>query len=308
MKNGLRENDLMVSSTVLWGILLALLATFLFNISPILQKSGLNEIHEIAFENVHHSLKKMIANKKWTLGLILGLLGGIPYVIAVNLTGVTIVEPMINTGFILIAIMAVRYLKEKMHLWDYIAIFSLIIMPFFLALSNVSRPTHDMTLQKTQIALLTLTGGMMIGFFICIYFARFRPIIWTLALGLLISLCSIYLQATMSLIMFAGYSFTDDFSLIIKNLWVDPNLTLAFITGMIAFVLNFIMMYVYQVGLHRVPASKMIPISQTIDNFTTVSAGIWIFGQVIGNWVFYSIAFAVSVFGTLILGKYQIKK
>ena len=60
------------------GILLAMFAMCLFNLSPLLQKSALNDIPKLSFHTWWTSFKHLLTNRRWVLGFGVGCLGLIP--------------------------------------------------------------------------------------------------------------------------------------------------------------------------------------------------------------------------------------
>src|SRR4030043_2163364 len=99
----------------LGGIGLSLLATIFFNYSPLLMKTALNRMEEIKSGNLWKSIKTMLTNKRWFLGLLVNVAGGIFYIMALATPGgITIVQPLQNFGFIVLVIAAKRILGEEL--------------------------------------------------------------------------------------------------------------------------------------------------------------------------------------------------
>jgi drug/metabolite transporter (DMT)-like permease len=69
---------------------------------------------------------------------------------------------------------------------------------------------------------------------------------------------------------------------------------------------NCIATYVDMIGLQKIDASKFGPINQTINNMVAILGGIIVFGQIIGSIPFYIIGVIMAIFGSVILGRYQI--
>jgi uncharacterized membrane protein len=292
---------------VVAGIGLALLATILFSIAPILQKEALGKMHDLTTHGVRASVKAMFKNRKWVLGLILGLIGGFPYAMAVSLIGITVVEPLNNAGFIILVVAAVKYLHEKLRLIEKVAIILLVIMPICLGLADVSRPLADITRASVELLLVVVTLCLFAVICVLGVLAKRYPLLWIGVTSIFISLGSIYLQACMSFVAFAGYAFPVDIVPILANLFVDWRLAAGLACGLFSFGVSIIFTYTSQIALQKNPASKVGPLTQTIDNFFTVAVGILVLGQVVGNWAWYSIGFGLGIFGTIMLGKYEAK-
>jgi uncharacterized membrane protein len=289
------------------GIGLALLATTLFSISPILQKGALDQMQDLMTGGIRSSVKVMFRNRKWLAGFVLGLIGGFPYAMAVSMIGITVVEPLNNAGFIILVAAAVRYLHEKLRPIEIAAIILLMVMPVCLGLADVSQPRNDITMPSVQMVLLVVTIGLLAITGGLYFLARKHPMFWVGVTSIFISLGSIYLQACMSFIAFAGYAFPGEIGPILTDLFVDWRLSAGLACGLLSFGFSIIFTYTSQIALQKNPASKVGPLTQTIDNFFTVAVGILVLGQVIGNWTWYSIGFALGLFGTIMLGKYESK-
>ncbi|MBN2152724.1 MAG: hypothetical protein JW839_14830 [Candidatus Lokiarchaeota archaeon] len=287
------------------GIGLALLATTLFSISPILQKGALGGMKDLTEHGVRASIMAMFKDRKWVLGLVLGLVGGIPYAIAVSMIGITVVEPLNNAGFIILVAAAVRYLHERLRPIEIAAIILLMAMPVFLGMADVSRPRNDITQGSVQLVLVLVTGVLLAITGTLAFMARKHPIYWVGVTSILISLGSIYLQACMSFVAFAGYDFPAGLLVIVASLFTDWRLVAGLACGLLSFVFSVFFTYTSQIALQKNPASKVGPLTQTIDNFFTVAVGILVLGQAVGNWAWYSAGFGVGIFGTVMLGKYE---
>ncbi len=292
---------------VVGGIGLALLATTLFSIAPILQKDALGSMKDLTTHGVRASIKAMFKNRKWVIGLVLGIVGGFPYTMAVSLIGITVVEPLNNAGFIILVVAAVKYLHEKLRPIEKVAIILLMVMPLCLGLVDVSRPLADITQASVQMLLVVVTLCLLAAICTLGVLAKRYPILWVGVTSIFISIGSVYLQACMSFVAFAGYAFPADIVPIFANLFIDWRLVAGLVCGLLSFGISIVFTYTSQIALQKNPASKVGPLTQTIDNFFTVAVGILILGQVVGSWAWYSVGFGVGIFGTIMLGKYEAK-
>ena len=91
--------------TTILGIAIAMIATSCFNLGIILQKRGLRECREIKIEEGVRSIitvfKELCKNKPWFIGTALGLIGMIPYAIAMGMVGIVVVQPIMSVGLII---------------------------------------------------------------------------------------------------------------------------------------------------------------------------------------------------------------
>ena len=289
------------------GIALALLATSMFNSVPILQKQALDKMVDLNKDNFIKTMLTLVKDKKWTLGLIIGISGGIPFSIAVIWTGITVVQPLMSFGFIVLAIFSTKVLGEKLNLSAKISIGLMILMPTAIAFADVSMPRNDITQFDTQLNLYIFSVGVFILIVISWLIAYKKPIFWAGVMGLFFTIGAYFVQGTLSLIEFAGYDLINHLPLVFKNMFSDLFLRLALLYILIGTIFNIGGGAISQIGFQKVAASKFNPIQQTINNIASIVGGILIFGQNIGNWWFYSIGMIFAVIGTLILGSYQME-
>lgn len=278
----------MANLDLFFGIFLTLLASFLFNIAPILQKDAINSMEDISMKNVKRSIRSMFSNKKWLIGLLLTVPGVIFYLFAVDFVGIVVVEPLNNAGFLVLIIAAVHYLHEKLRWKDYLAIGFLILLPVFLAFSEVTTPQIEMSDTQTQwrIGLWTfILISISIGAGIL---GKKIPMMWTINTGVLITLSTIYTQ--IAVLYFENSQYLG-----------------ATVSYIIAIGFNIVFTYTYQIGLQKTTASSFAPITQTIDNFFTVALGVYIFGQQIGQIAYFILGFGLGLVGALLLSQYNSK-
>jgi len=296
----------MVTLEYIGGIGLVLIATTMFNLSPIVQKEALDKMSEVSVGKLGSSLKMMFTNKKWVIGMLLGVIGGIPYFFAMMLVGAAVVQPLIAFGYIVLVIAAKKRLNENLNLSAKLAILLMIIMPIFIAFGNVSNAQTDFTDPTAQISLLLFVIGCLIVVGICIIISKKKTIALAPVAGILFSLGAISLQGILSVIASAGYDLIPDVWLILKNLFIDPDLLALFFMILGSIIFNSVAGFVIVIGLQKNAAAKFTPINQTINNMLTIVAGLTVFGQIVGEWTFYSIALILAIIGTIILSKYQL--
>ena len=296
---------LMASVEYIFGIFFSILAATLFNLAPIIQKEALDKMHEISFSNMKKSLRVMFTNKTWLLGGIIGLSGSIPFILAMNLAGVSVVQPVMNFGMIILVIFGKKKLGEKLNKFATISIGLMVAMPFLVGLANVSNAQTDITETSTRNNMFIFTGIILFLILCCWISAKKYPIFLTGIVGLFFALGAYYMQAYMSMIAFSGYNFIQDLDSIILRAFTDTNIMVANLYFGVLLIFNGLAAYTLQIGLQKVPASKFNPIQQTINNLVSIISGMLIFGQVVNNWFYYSIGMAFGFISIFILGQYQ---
>ena len=277
----------------LGGIGLTLLATIFFNYSPLLMKNALNRMEEIKSSNLWKSIKTMLTNRRWLLGLIVNVVGGIFYILALEIAGITLVQPLLNFGFIVLVLAAKRLLGEELDKGAKVAIGLLITMPVFMTLSAVSEPRaisdYGMIILFSLVCLAIIVGLGVIS--------QKVAILWALTTGVSLGISALYMQW-----------FTTLFFDVTKSTGnVFTALGAAFVPLLLTMVGNIIANIVFmQIGLQKNPASRFNPINGTVNMIVSIIGGMLIFGQEIGNWAFYIIGIGLGVAGILLLSRYQV--
>ena len=88
------------------GIVLAIIASVCFGISVALQKYGLKSLKKFSF-------KGMATNKRWMLSIVIGIVGILLYLVALNLADLSVVQPLTSLTIIIPVIAGVTFFKEK---------------------------------------------------------------------------------------------------------------------------------------------------------------------------------------------------
>lgn len=274
---------------ILLGIFLAVISTFMFNYSPILEKQALNTMDEVSLSRMGNSIKKMMRNRKWLIGFIIGYAGVIPYIIAVYFVGIVVVQPLTNFGFILLVIMAKKYLNENLDKLTKIVLILMIIMPFFIGLANISEPTNDILQPGTFIILLEFSGILLGSSVIFLFLSKKFSIFYTIVVGIIFTLSGVFIQSLTYLFNFA-----------------NEHLLFFILLAIFSLIIDLSAVFIAQIGLQKIAASKFVPIQSTITTSLTVFAGLFIYGQIVGIWAFYIVALIITFLGTIVLGRYQI--
>lgn len=283
------------------GIAFALLAMSLFSLAPVLQKSALDRLPPLSFSNFWKSLVSLIKNRRWMLGFAVGCLGLIPYVAALRLVGVAVVQPLYGFGFIVLMTVSRFMLHEKLHPAARLAMALLILMPVFIALGDVSGVQYDITQTSTQMSLgifvpsILLTGGVLI------FFAKKHPIYWAVVSGALFGVGAVFAQMAISFLTLDELRSTNSFHALIRN----EDLMFSLAAVLIAVPLNVFADYCMQVGLQQKTASRFMPMAQTINNAVAVAGGIVIFGQRVTHWHFYIAGIVMGIAGLFLLASFK---
>ena len=275
------------------GILLAMLAMCLFNLSPLLQKSALNEIPKLSFRNWWISFRHLITNRRWLIGFVVGCIGLAPYFIALDLVGVAVVQPLYGFGFIVLVFVSHHMLHERLHPGAWAGMGLLVLMPLLIVFGDVSNVQADIAAPSTLGGLLLFTialGGTTLLLFMRV--AK-HPTAWAFISGALYGLAALLMQSA-----------TSFFALLEQWGW-NRNLVLCIAAALLSIPANVFADYCLQIGLQRKNASRFMPISQTVNNTVAVLGGILVFRQHVGHWGFYLGALALGAGGLFLLSTFK---
>jgi len=270
------------------GIILALTTSLLWNIAPIVQKEALAEMEEIDAKNPLKHTRKLFSKPRWVLGFGLALIGGLTYMLATNLAGIVVIQPLMNVGLIALVFFSIRRLGERLDMPAAIGIVLMILTPVFIAFGGVTEPT--MFTEFTGI--LLYSGTMLVGIGLMAGGTSRIAILWAPITS--------FFQALAA-------QFTQWFTL---ELFGTADIVQGFINAFLPLVLLGIFtaiaaIYTVSIGLQRNPASRFNAITGTVSMFAVVLGGIMIFGQIITNALFYGIGLGFGIIGVILLSKYQ---
>ncbi|MCK5150946.1 MAG: hypothetical protein KAQ65_03855 [Candidatus Thorarchaeota archaeon] len=273
---------------VIIGIVLAVITSLFWNIAPVIQKEALEGMEKIeAGEATKHTMT-LFKNKKWVTGFILSVLGGLTYLLATQMAGIVVVQPLMNVGLIALVILSSRRLGEEIDAQAGLGIILLILTPVFIAFGGVTEPV----MFTDYLTIIVFCVVLIIGIVIMIPASRKLPILWAPITSFLQALASI---------------FTQWFTL---ALFDAPDLIQGFINGLIPLILMGAFtfaagVYAVSIGLQRNPAARFNGIVGTVSMFAVIFGGTLIFAQLMTNFLFYGIGLGCGVIGVILLSRYQ---
>lgn len=270
------------------GIILALVTSLLWNLAPIVQKEALEEIEEIDAKNPLKQTRKLFSKPRWVLGFVMALIGGLTYMLATNLAGIVVIQPLMNVGLIALVFFSSRRLGEVIDIPAAIGIILMILTPVFIAFGGVTEPV----MFTDYSGLLLYSASMLIGIGVMAGGTRKIAILWAPITSLFQALAS---------------QFTQWFTL---ALFGNPDIIQGFINAFIPLILTGVFtaiaaIYTVSIGLQRNPASRFNAITGTVSMFAVILGGIMIYSQVITNILFYSTGLLFGIIGVILLSKYQ---
>jgi drug/metabolite transporter (DMT)-like permease len=277
-----------IFTPVMLGILLAIVTSLLWNIAPVIQKEALEEMDEIDAKNPLKHTRQLFSKPRWVAGMLMALFGGVTYMLATNLAGIVVIQPLMNVGLIVLAILSTRRLGERIDLSAAVGIILMILTPVFIAFGAVTEPmmfTNYTGILLYSIVMLVGIGAMAAG---------------TSKLAILWAPITSFLQALAA-------QFTQWFTL---ELFGAVDLIQGLIAALIPLILMGIFtavaaIYTISIGLQRNPAARFNAITGTVSMFAVILGGMMIFSQTITNLLFYGVGLVFAVVGVVLLSRYQ---
>jgi len=277
------------------GIILAIVATIMFNLGMVFQKKGADEIGEITLSDAK-SFGSLIKSKIWLLGFILGIIGGLPYFIAMSLIGIAIVQPLTGVGFLIIAFFAVKWFKETLETPEKIGIVLLLISPLIITLGNVG-PVQTSVFDPNILPPLIIFYAVFFSL-IAITFILYKvskkgiAIIVAITSGLFFGIGAI-----------SGQLMVEGLMPIITGGQV--NWVLGIFGGVLIAVGNLWATFYVQIAYQKGQAAQVVPIINTGNLIIPIFGGVIIFGQVINNLFFFIPGVIIMFIGVSMLSRVQ---
>ncbi len=97
----------------LFAIVMALVAAACLNLAIYLQKRAVDQLPQIKMKFSWALIKTFITNKPWLTAQVVNVIGFALYTVALDMAPVSIVEPLIASGVVLLAYLAMKHLGEK---------------------------------------------------------------------------------------------------------------------------------------------------------------------------------------------------
>jgi drug/metabolite transporter (DMT)-like permease len=104
-----------VSTVTYTGILLALVATTAYNVGLILEKRALGQMAALDIRRVLRVIGSLMTSRAWLAGFALMLTGLACQTIALTVEPVSVVQPVLASGVVLVLVLSRLVLRERLH-------------------------------------------------------------------------------------------------------------------------------------------------------------------------------------------------
>jgi len=278
------------------GIIFAIISALIFSYGIILQKKGVMEMDEIKLNDIS-SMTAMLKNKTWRWGIILSIIGGVPYIITQALIGVALTQPLIlSLQLAFLVVLAIRMLDEKLERVEFIGFIILISSPVFLALGGVAPPKVDIGSQiftSSFILFIIPCLIIIIGFFLIIRQFKERVIV----VGLL--------YAILSGIFFAIGAISVQVGVEIIKVWNMSLLFFAIIAIFLMLIFNTMATIIQQLAFQKGKVGIAIGLQSTANILLAITGGIIIYHQQVLAPIFFIAGIIMIVLANGLLIKFQ---
>ncbi len=104
------------------AVCFSVIASLLFNYAVFLNKKAVATLPEVGFHSSFSTVKAFLSNKLILAMIVLSLVGSGFYVVAIALAPISVVQPIVGSGVVLLAYLAIKNLGESPRKVDYFAI------------------------------------------------------------------------------------------------------------------------------------------------------------------------------------------
>ncbi len=277
------------------GLLLSIFSSILFGLGIVLQKKGIMNMPEIKL-NDSKSMITMLKSNTWKLGVLLTIIGGIPFIFAQGLIGITLAQPlMIGLQLAFVILFAMEILQEKLReKIEKVGFCILLFSPIFLVLGSVTPPESQIgSATFYQNFLIFLIPSLIICAILLIFTMKSRKNIS----GILFALISGFLFAIGANINQIGVE-------ILKQQGLD-SLALALLCFLGMFLVNAMGTVLQQFAFQRGKVGIAIGLQSTANLLLSIYGGVLIFNQRVLSPSFFIVGVVMIVLSNILLIRFQ---
>jgi uncharacterized membrane protein len=241
-------------------VLTTLLATLLIQIGYFFWKmSAPNQpqFGEAPFKKV---ILALLSDWKWVTGFISTTIGWVLFVKATSIGDISLVQPLMSAGDLLLILMVVVFLKERLGFYEWIGVLITVIGAAFLTYE-----ANDNLISNFNMTNILILFGSIIFLGIFLFIKRKNKLVsLEVSLAFIVGLC-FGSGAILTKAMTSNY-------LTPMSLLINPILPFVIIANVIGLIL-------LQAAFQQGRASVIVPIQLAMANLITVLAGIIVFAE-----------------------------
>jgi drug/metabolite transporter (DMT)-like permease len=279
------------------GILSMLTGAAINNLGIVLQKRQVNLRSGRGDKRQVSDIGLFLRDPVWVLGIVMQTLLIWPFFLyALDTIGVTLAQPLSNSGIIVLVLGLVYFLGEKLKRTEALGVVLLVLSMISIGLGGVSGDI-------TQQSVLNPESSMQLGYLVmCVLvlsaiLAALSAIVFRVqivTLGLLSGSCYAIVSISMQV-----------FIVSLEDLSQIPAV-LMFTLGLVGTVLGTVFgILTTQEAFKRGRGVNIIPFMQITMNLIPIAAGLWVFGQVLSQPLFFWLGAACIIIAASMLARFQ---
>jgi Protein of unknown function (DUF803). len=263
-----------VSTVTYTGILLALVATTAYNVGLILEKRALGQMAALDIRRVLRVIGSLMTSRAWLGGFALMLTGLACQTIALTFEPVSVVQPVLASGVVLVLVLSRLVLRERLHGGETWCVAAIAVSVVLLAMSASGvKASHHASPGWMAVVMVP---SAVIGLVFAVGSLRSRirrrgtPVagVWAgVGTGLLYGVAALAIKALSGIL--------------VRHETV-ANIVIAVVTSPYLYVLGgslAVAMLLFQAALQAGRASIVVPVSNVTGSVYFIIAGTWLFHE-----------------------------
>jgi drug/metabolite transporter (DMT)-like permease len=260
------------------AVVVALLATTAYHLGLIVEKRALARLPAIDARHALRLLRVLLTAPSWLAGFVLMLCGFALQVIALTLAPVSVVQPVLGSGVVILLVLSRIVLRETLKRLELACVLAMAVAIVAIALSAVGSPGKVGHEASGSVLAAVAVPAVLIAVGLGASALRLNPggrhrmpsigVSYAVASGLL------YGVATLAIKAMSGT--------IAQHAKLDGGLVLAVATSPFPYVAvgcSAFGMLIFQTGLQRCKVSIVGPVSNITGSVFFLVIGTWLFGE-----------------------------
>ena len=261
-----------MSTVTYTGILLALVATTAYNVGLILEKRALGQMAALDIRRVLRVIGSLMTSRAWLGGFALMLTGLACQTIALTFEPVSVVQPVLASGVVLVLVLSRLVLRERLRGGETWCVAAIAVAVVLLAMSATGAKDSHHASPGWMAAIMVPSAVVGLVFAAGALRARRRGTavagVWAgVGTGLLYGVAALAIKALSGIL--------------VRHETV-ANIVIAVVTSPYLYVLGgslAVAMLLFQAALQACRASIVVPVSNVTGSVYFIIAGTWLFHE-----------------------------
>ena len=289
-----------MSTVTYTGILLALVATTAYNVGLIQEKRALGQIRALDIRRVLRVIVSLMTSRAWLAGFALMLIGLACQTIALTFEPVSVVQPVLASGVVLVLVLSRLVLRERLHGGETWCVAAIVVSVVLLAMSATGAKDSHTASPGWVAAVMVPTAVAGLAFALAALRGRRRGStvggVWAgVGTGLLYGVAALAIKALSGILV--GHQ-------------TAAGIAIGVISSPYLYVLGgslVVAMLLFQAALQAGRASIVVPVSNVTGSVYFIIAGTWLFHEHLpaspGKLVLRLAGIALAVLVLVVLGR-----